>query len=200
MRIAIEGLIGVGKSTVLDILRNKYMLHVEPEPLDAWTLLPQFYRNKPYEAFAFEMQVLSSYCHSNFSGSIVMERSPDTAKDVFVPMLYRDGSLTSTQYQLLNQAAAAMPSLNWADAFVYIRAPTHVCLQRLAWRNRGNESSSVTETYLQRLSEAYDAFFDAARKTVVILDLDGTEGPEEVARQVHEMIEAMRASYTAAYA
>jgi len=193
MRIAIEGLIGVGKSTVLDILRNEYKLHVEPEPLNAWTLLPQFYEDQPREAFAFELQVLCSYCHTAFADNAIIERSPDTARHVFVPMLYRDKCLTDQQFHLLHDVADRMPSLKSADAFVYLRAPVHVCIQRLAWRNRGNEAHTVTDSYLQRLSDAYDVFFDTAKKPVVILDLDGTEGPQEVARQTYHMIEALRA-------
>lgn len=189
VRIAVEGLIGVGKSTVMERLQH---FAVRPEPIASWTLLPQFYKQRGENALAFELQVLCSYCHEDFdAGNIVMERSPDSALGVFVPMLVGEGSLDAQALGLLHAAAAALP-LKRADAFVYICAPAHVCMQRLAWRNRSEESRAVTAAYLAQLEAAYANFFATATVPVETVLLDGTETPEQAAVMVASAIQKLQ--------
>lgn len=192
MRIAIEGLIGIGKSTILEILRDQRDLSIRLEPIESWTLLSQFYASPHQEAFPFELQVLCSYCHDSFDSQAIMERSPDVALHVFVKMLHDDGILSHGEHRLLKEAATSMQSIKWADAFIYLQAPVDVCLQRIAWRNRGSEARSVTKDYLVKLHEAQDRFFSETTKPVLYVDLKGDESPEYVAAKVAECVRLLR--------
>lgn len=186
MRIAIEGLIGVGKSTVLNQLAGQGY-RVELEPLSDWSLLQQFYANQHANATAFEAQVLASYCHNKFSNpDMLMERSPDTAFGVFATMLHQQGRLEGSGMALLRHMYSVLPIYK-ADAFVYIHAPVDVCLARMQWRNRGSESG-VGPEYLDQLNTAYKHFFIQDSRPHVFVSLNGKESPTEVADMVQKAI------------
>lgn len=184
--MAIEGLIGVGKSTVLEILAA-YNYDVRPEPLDAWTLLTQFYRERSANAFAFEAQVLCSYCHDDFgrarTNTVVMERSPDSAVDVFARMLRDEGHLSNSEWAHLKALQQNLP-IKAADAFVYLSAPTDVCKRRIDTRQRASEAGRVTGAYLESLAGAYESFLAYDKRPSVVLRLTGEESPKTVAELV----------------
>lgn len=197
IRISLEGLIGVGKSTVLNILNDIWGLPVAPEPVNQWTLLHQFYEDTPRYALAFESQVLCSYAHSAFHGHsgrpLIMERSPESAYHVFGRLLASSGALTMPQYDTMGTLYSTLPVAR-ADAVVYLSAPPEVCLRRLAWRDRANEASRVSSSYLRDLDMAYRSWLSGpAGLPYKIIDLWGDEEPKAVARMVAEAVEELRA-------
>ena len=198
--IAIEGLIGAGKSTVLKCLEAHYArapgrVRYEAEPLEAWTLLEQFYQDQTSEAFAFEAQVLCSYAHNKFKASggdhlVFTERSAASALGVFVPLLERAGHLPVDQVAKLETLHGNL-GLKRPDIFVYLDLDIDTCLERLAWRNRGNERSAVTRAYLEALKTAYNDFFNRLGEApgtprVVRIEVDPAHSPEIVARQIYD--------------
>ena len=192
MRIALEGLIGVGKSTVLAHLKDVY--HVASEPVASWTLLDDFYIDRQRYAAPFEAQVLASYCGPEFERpDMIMERSPDSAFHVFCKMLHRDNQgLSGSHMQMLRTMYEALP-LHKADAFVYLTAPIEVCLGRLQWRNRGHEAVRVQGEYLVSLDEAYRHFLANDGRPYEIVALNGAEGPAQVAALVSLACERLKA-------
>lgn len=187
MRIAIEGLIGVGKSTVLSKLTDVF--DVALEPVDQWTLLPLFYKDMRHYAAPFETQVLASFCGPQFSPEhIIMERSPDSAFHVFIKMLHRDaGVLSGSQLQMLRGVYDHVGA-HKADAFVYISAPIDVCMQRLQWRNRSAESGHIDAAYLERLHDAYVHFLSTDGRPCKYVVLQGHESPDVVAQLVSNAV------------
>lgn len=193
MRIAIEGLIGVGKSTVLAKLSDVF--DVALEPVDQWTFLPLFYKDMPRYAAAFETQVLASFCGPQFAGpNIVMERSPDSAFHVFIKMLHRDTeALSGSQLQML-RAVYEHVGAHKADAFVYISAPVEVCLERLEWRNRQAEMGHVGPSYLKSLHEAYMHFLSTDGRPFKVVALEGHESPQQVAQLVCAAVMSLKSA------
>ena len=189
MRVAIEGLIGTGKSTVLEHLAQDGY-RVAYEPLDAWTLLPQFYKDTAKHSLAFELQVVNSYCHENYECALdkilLMERSPDSALWVFAEMLRSTGKLSSEDFALLHFMAHKLPVAK-ADAFVYLKLPIDECLKRISWRSRESETTSVTKEYLVSLESFYIKFLER-QALVHIIDLDVNDGPKQVAEKVKECL------------
>jgi len=86
MRVWIEGSIGVGKSTLIQLLsENGYV--TEFEAVEHWTLLPHLYHNPTPEIKAlFEIEVLCSLASRSESAQIT-ERSVGSTMGVFVPLL-----------------------------------------------------------------------------------------------------------------
>jgi deoxyadenosine/deoxycytidine kinase len=218
VRVALEGLIGVGKSTVLNILKEDYGYDVAPEPVDQWTLLEQFYDDRKKYALAFETQVLCSYAHKNFTGprepmaprvraghavahaaahtphscdcaeaTLVLERSPDSAYWVFARMLFEQGCMSEDDLAVLKRLYDTLPVAH-VDHVVYLSASVETCMQRLAWRDRANESRRVSEQYLKDLDSRYLEWLRSAHIGHDIIQVEASEGPADVARRVAKAI------------
>jgi deoxyadenosine/deoxycytidine kinase len=192
-RIALEGLIGIGKSTALSILQSRYKTAYEP--LDAWTLLNQFYADKTENALAFEVQILCSYCHSLFEVSnsvLLMERSPDSAINVFAKSLLQDGHLTKEQYSLIQTCYETMP-VKKADAIIFLDLEPSVCLERIQERNRHAETTLTLET-LVALRSAYLEFIKRAQIPSAIIHLEKQDTPYVVAQKIQSTIQSLHVS------
>ena len=133
MVVAIEGLIGVGKSTVLRELERRGH-SVEFEQVDHWTLLPKMYATQAQDSEAaegirtlFEIQIICSL--ASRSATDFTERSIESAMDIFMPLLVKDEDMKSLIRSVasLAQHRGAPPSL-----YVYLDADVDLCLQRLS--------------------------------------------------------------------
>jgi deoxyadenosine/deoxycytidine kinase len=190
-RIALEGLIGVGKSTVLGILQTNY--RVAYEPLGAWSLLTQFYANKTKYALPFEIQILCSYCHTEFDSSpdsiLLMERSPDSALHVFANSLHRDNHLTDAQYDFLKRCSVALP-VKHADYVIFLDLEPEECLKRIHQRNREAETTVSLEV-LRGLRDAYQTYLQNAPNAIMI-PLQASDGPYEVAEKIEEALRSLQ--------
>jgi deoxyadenosine/deoxycytidine kinase len=190
-RISIEGLIGLGKTTALSILESRY--RVVYEPLDSWTLLTQFYEQKTKYAYPFEIQILCSYCHTQFDvpsdGTLLMERSPDSALHVFAKSLYIDQHLTTEQYQMIEQCYQTMP-LKKADAIVFLDLDPQECLQRILERNRNSETT-ISLDVLEKLRQSYLDFLRESQIPHVIVQISHAEAPTAVAQRIEAAIRSL---------
>jgi len=183
MKIALEGLIGIGKSTVLDLLKGHgYTTLVEP--MEQWSLLDQFYKEPQKYATVFEAQVLCSYAHVKFQHDVIMERSAESAVEVFSRMQNQCGNISDNDFQLLRNLQSKISSV---DAFIYLCMPAKTALERIRIRSRPEEHS-ITLEYLSALQEAYDAFFSNLNKLNVVIRLNGSERPQEVCALVLESL------------
>jgi len=188
MRFALEGLIGSGKSEVIRGLQAKGY-KAELESTEAWTLLPQFYTEQKKYAFAFESQVIASYAHSKYHECNIMERSPDSAIDVFSEILCNTKSLTESQRSKLYAAYTTMPVAR-ADSIIYLDVPVDVCLERIHQRALADPKrlteTLITKEYMDSIREQYSTFFSG--RSVERLKLSGQETIDEVVSQVDSIL------------
>ena len=120
--ITIEGNIGAGKSTLVDILKNKYADRTDvmflQEPVDVWTKISQdgknvlelFYSDQKKYSFAFQVLAYTTRLHmiekaveeATRTGIrvIVMERSLEADRNIFAKMLHDDGLIEDCMYQI----------------------------------------------------------------------------------------------------
>ena len=186
--ISIEGLIGAGKSTVLAKLREAFACDTETEPIEAWTLLDQFYTDQESHAFAFEVQVLCSYKHVRYQRpGLVMERSAESALRVFAPMLQANKKLSSNGLFDLECMANAL-GLRSPDVVVFLDLDVLTCMERLRWRNRDAERRAVTVEYLEQLRQFYLDYLEFVRRSgrrVIMVHVDRSHTPDDIAASVH---------------
>ena len=195
MRIAIEGLIGIGKSTALSMLEGQY--RVAYEPLESWTLLPQFYANKKKFGAVFEAQVLCSFALESFqygnasNETLLMERSPESALHVFARMLLTNGEISNENYELLQRMYQQWPIAK-ADAFIFLDGEPDMCLKRILERERVSETNSIQVSFLKALREAYISFFTKQEKTFLLLHVEPEEKPHQIASRIVSAIETLK--------
>jgi deoxyadenosine/deoxycytidine kinase len=154
--IAIEGLIGAGKTSVLQELRKRGFT-VIPERVAEWTYMDKFYKNPSKYALPFQIQILLSFLKYDLSDElIIVERSPQVSRSVFAKMLSADGILTdddmTTYMELYDHLQPWKP-----DVYIYLDCPLDVCQARL--QSRG-DSHAIPFEYLIELKRYYDIFFN----------------------------------------
>lgn len=167
--ISIEGVIGCGKSTVIDMLNNDGYKSF-PEPINDWTLLSKFYENPSLYAGPIQMQILFSYnkmFHNTLSKHplAIIERSPWSSRYVFAEMHTRNGNISESQ-QLLYESYYDLVSFK-PDYIIYLETSSKIAYDRYLMRNRSSEADMST-TYIKELNEMYD---EAIKNTSIDIEL-----------------------------
>ena len=177
--ISIEGGIGVGKSTVVAHLRRvRPDLHYIDEPVDAWEaagLLDAMYKGT-IPPGTFQIAALSTRMAPLLKAVreghrvIVTERCPWSDFEVFTKTNLSHGSIELTAYKMAYDALmTAMPPT--VELFnVYLTAEVDTLVKRMEMRNRGAErtesdsAKASRRSYLQRLDERHERFYDIGRQ------------------------------------
>lgn len=159
--IAVEGVIGVGKTSLSRMLADRFKARLIEEEVEENPFLASFYSDR--RAFAFQTQMfflLSRYRQQQnlfqqelFSQGIVSDYL--FAKDKIFAYLNLDQNEISLYEHLLPllERNIAQP-----DLVVYLQAEVDVLLKRIKHRGRPFEHAMSRE-YLAELSEAYNHFF-----------------------------------------
>jgi len=162
--ITIEGNIGAGKSTLINMLKERFsdkMAFVE-EQVEVWQhmgILEKFYKNPIKYAFQFQaivletmMKALEDEIKNGDKEIIICDRCPITAIKVFSSNLLDDNILTQRQFDTLQKM---LKGFNYPMAHVYLRTSPKTCLKRMKMRNR-DEETNVTIEYLERLHNKHE--------------------------------------------
>ncbi|GEM85926.1 deoxynucleoside kinase [Meiothermus granaticius] len=161
MYVVIEGVIGVGKTTLTRLLAQR--LGAEPllEVVEENPFLPLFYQDPA--KYSFQVQVfflLSRYKQllplsqpSLFAGGIVADYFFD--KDAIFAAMNLEGPEWNLYSDLYANLAPRIPA---PDLTVYLRAPLPVILERIRRRGRTFERE-ISPAYLECLVQSYERHF-----------------------------------------
>ncbi|MGH2544363.1 MAG: deoxynucleoside kinase, partial [Ardenticatenaceae bacterium] len=158
--IAIEGVIGVGKTTLARLLQPVYEAELVLETFEENPFLASFYSDP--ERYAFQAQVvflLSRYEQQRRVGALA-GRAPLIsdylfAKDRLFARLNLHGDEWTTYLRLHEVLAERIVQ---PDLVVFLRASVATLMARIVERGRSYERS-MSRDYIARLAAAYDAFF-----------------------------------------
>jgi deoxyadenosine/deoxycytidine kinase len=123
------------------------------------TILSKFYKNPAKHAFAFQVMafstrltILREAIQQNPDVEIILcERSLDADKEIFAKMLYDDGVIEDTDYQIYNMfynEITKQPEVKQLSGVIYINADPEVSFERTKIRARDSEST-ITLGYLK---------------------------------------------------
>lgn len=164
--IIIEGQIGVGKTTMGEILEQELGIKLYRELTQESThrLLDKFYADK--QRWAFTLQV--HFLNERFRMIKQIFRAGGGALDrsifgdrIFAEMLHDDGDMSDEEFETYSTLLDNMlehaqnPTL-----LVYLDCSVDTALERITKRNRGLESS-IPRSYLENLNSRYLAWYDA---------------------------------------
>ena len=192
MRIAVDGIIGCGKSTAIAGLSWKLRgsASVHPEPVEKWKpLLEKFYADPSSAAMDLQMRVLLDFAGIEEDGTVkIVERSPATTRNVFGSLAHVKGWLTETQWSTFKEVDDI---IGWTpDAIVYIDTPVDECLRRVSKRSPpGSAHEPPDLDYLRELALKYDVLLKFAG--VPVVRVDGSKSHEEVLKDVADAIDRL---------
>lgn len=183
--VVVAGNIGVGKSTLVARLAQRWGWQAAHEPNDENPYLVDFYADM--RAWAFHSQVFfltrrleqhNLICANDLP--TLQDRSVYEDAEVFARNLHAQGHLAgrdwTTYYELYSTMARIIRP---PDVIVYLRASVETLLARIAQRGRDYERD-IPPTYLAQLNGLYDDWArraDVTRvRTIDADDLNWAEG------------------------
>jgi deoxyguanosine kinase len=176
MYIAIEGVIGVGKTTLARLLQPAFRAGLLLEVFEENPFLSSFYSDR--ERYAFQTQVfflLSRYYQQRRTVQELLAQSENLIADytfekdsLFAQINLKGGELD--MYYRVHEALAE--KIMVPDLVVYLRADTEVLMQRIAFRDRPYERN-MEYAYIEELNQAYESFYadhKIRRSPVLLVD------------------------------
>jgi deoxyguanosine kinase len=189
MYIAIEGVIGVGKTTLARMLQPTFDSWLLLEVFEENPFLSDFYSDRA--RYAFQTQIfflLSRYHQQRRTVSELLAQTNNLVADytfekdaLFAQINLRGDELE--MYYRVHEALAEkiMPP----ELIVYLKAETGTLMQRIAQRDRSYERN-MERSYIEELNQAYESFFAdhrSRRSPVLAIDtnqLDYVRRPEDL--------------------
>jgi deoxyguanosine kinase len=159
--IAVEGPIGVGKTTLAQQLSEHFKGRLILELAEDNPFLPDFYKNR--ERFAFHTQVF-------FLMSRFRQQEEFSTYDLFTETVVSDYlfakdrifaslNLSERELALYDRVTTVLEqNIVWPDLVIYLTASLDVLMGRIKERNR-NFEKAFDKDYLAQLCDAYSNFF-----------------------------------------
>ncbi|MHB1026142.1 MAG: deoxynucleoside kinase [Desulfobacteria bacterium] len=191
--IAIEGPIGVGKSSLAKLLAQKYASRLVKEEVAGNPFLERFYENP--RKFAFQTQLfflLSRYRQQRelaqgdlFEGGLVCDYI--LAKDKIFALINLEDDEISLYESIYKLLVSTLPK---PDLVIYLQARPEVLLSRV--RKRGiTYERNISLDYLRTLSDAYNEYFFHYNETPLLVvntsEIDFVESPRDLEHLVREV-------------
>ncbi|MCJ7520423.1 MAG: deoxynucleoside kinase [Anaerolineaceae bacterium] len=178
MYIAIEGVIGVGKTSLARLLQPSLDANLLLEVFEENPFLSSFYQDRSRYAFQTQMFFLLSRYHQQrrsvpdmISGSKPLISDYTFDKDALFARINLAGDELEMYYKLHEALAEKIPAPNLV---VYLRATTDTLMHRITLRDRSYERS-IERDYIQTLNLAYDDYFLQSNRTSPVLVVDTNE-------------------------
>jgi deoxyguanosine kinase len=177
MYIAVEGVIGVGKTTLVRMLKERFEAQVCLEVFEENPFLSNFYTDR--ERFGFQTQIfflLSRYHQQRRDVPGVLAEGRNLLSDYTFEKdaIFAELNLTGDELEMYHKVHQALAEkVPVPDLTVYLRAETDILMNRITLRDRPYERD-MDRGYIHDLNQTYDRFFDRARsdKLVLVLDTD----------------------------
>ena len=200
MYIAIEGVIGVGKTTLARLLQPAFRAGLLLEVFEENPFLSDFYVDR--ERYAFQTQIfflLSRYHQQRRTVTDLLGQTENLIadytfeKDALFARINLHGDELEMYYRVHEALAEKIVV---PDMVVYLRADTEVLMQRISFRDRPYERN-MDRSYIEELNQAYESFFadhQSRRSPVLVMDTNNldyvrsTEDLEWVADRIRQRL------------
>jgi deoxyguanosine kinase len=163
MYFAIEGVIGVGKTTLARLLQNSFDAEL------------QFYSDRARYAFQTQIFFLLSRYHQQrreIPELIANGRNVISDYTFEKDALFAGVNIHGDELDVYHEVHEALAEkITRPDLIVYLHADTEVLMQRIASRDRSYERQ-MERGYIEELGKAYDEFFSRHGRSTPVLILE----------------------------
>ncbi len=183
MKIVIDGLIGAGKSTQVDILSKTLGISTVREPIDEWPL-DLFYSNPDRWGFLMQVAVLNSFVKLRNTDGI-FERSPESTRRVFWQNLVDSGAVNDTEDGVFQ---SLFRNVSWSpDITILIDKSPELCFEHIHKRTQDGDSK-ITLEYLKKLHSYYENF----KKMPGVITIDGNRSISEISEDIIKTVRLLQ--------
>lgn len=191
--IAIEGVIGAGKTSLARILSERYNARLVLEEFEDNPFLPQFYQDRARYAFQTQLSFLASRFHQQknlttmdlFSDFLISDYLFDKDR-IFARLNLSDDELALYDriYGIMSSYAAK------PDLVIFIQCSVDRLMQNISQRGRSYEKD-ISPDYLLELNDAYNHFFHHYDRSPLLIinatEIDFVNNPDHL-RYIEEQI------------
>jgi deoxyadenosine/deoxycytidine kinase len=169
--IAIEGPIGVGKTSLANLMSKELSARLVREEFDENPFLPDFYKDP--ERFAFQTQLfflLQRYRQQQELRQVDMFQKLLVTDYMFVKdRLFASLNLGEKEMQLYDTVANLLErNIIKPDLVIYLQADTDTLMKNIALRGREMETD-ITYEYIDALSQVYTEYFFRYQDTPLVI-------------------------------
>jgi deoxyadenosine/deoxycytidine kinase len=206
--ISIEGNIGAGKSTFVNIIKNNVPnTEIVSEPIEIWkktvdadneNILDKFYKNIPRWAYTFQnfacitrMMKIEDTLRETTAELVFLDRSLATDKYIFEKMLHDGKQISELEHNIYNL---------WCDFYykyvrpelenitIYLRCNPLTALERIKKRGR-TEEQNISISYLTDLHNYHEKWLmennEKSKSNVIVINTDKDfENDEEYQKEI----------------
>lgn len=177
--LVIEGNIGAGKTTLAQMISERYQTKLVLEQFADNPFLPKFYENQEQYSFPLEMAFLAErYNQLNRELSHFDLFSPFTVSDYYFmkSLIFAQNTLQPDEYNLYRQFFTIIyDKMPKPDLYVYLHKDTDLLLKNIAIRGRSYETY-ITKEYLEKITQGYFSYFrQQSDIPVLIIDTNGID-------------------------
>jgi len=183
--IVVEGVIGVGKTSLSKLLSERLQAKLVLEEVEENPFLKDFYKDRERFAFQTQMHFLFSRYQQQRSLRQMELFAERTVSDYLFQKdrIFAGLTLSDRELALYERLVAWLElDVMKPDVVVYLQARTDTLMERIARRARPFERD-MERTYIEQLNEAYNHFFfhyaDAPLLVVNTSSIDFVKNPED---------------------
>ncbi len=198
--VAVAGNIGVGKSTLVNLLCRELGWEPFYEPEAENPYLADFYRDMKTWAFHSQIFFLTHRLRIHrrlidHPNSVIQDRSVYEDAEIFAHNLYNQGQISERDYGTYRELYRVLSGfLPPPDLVIYLRASVDTLLRRIRRRGRDYERK-ISPDYLAQLNALYDTWIAdfglCPVLTVPADDLDYVQHPGHLALIVQKVQEKL---------
>ena len=169
--IAIEGPIGVGKTSLANMMAKELGARLVLEEFDENPFLPEFYKDP--ERFAFQTQLfflLQRYRQQQELRQVDIFQNLLVTDYMFVKdRLFASLNLNEKEIQLYDTVANLLErNIIKPDLVIYLQADTETLMKNIDKRGRDMESE-ITYDYIDALGQVYTEYFFRYQETPLVI-------------------------------
>jgi deoxyguanosine kinase len=180
MYVAVEGVIGVGKTSLARLLQPSFNAALLLEVFEENPFLSDFYTDRARYAFQTQIFFLLSRYHQQrravpeaiaSQGALISDYTFE--KDALFARINLAGDELDMYFKVHTALAEKIPA---PDLLVYLRAETETLMHRIAARDRSYERA-MQRDYITSLGKAYDDFFmpRQGQSDVLVIESDALD-------------------------
>lgn len=197
--IVVDGVVGSGKTTLMNILKEELGVSGFEEPVTDNPILGKFYHDR--KRYAFPLQIF--FLNRRFrmlkkaqakKVSSVMDRSI-YGDVIFAKLLHDGGDMEKDEFDLYQDLLTNMlDHIEAPKLMIYLRADVDTAVDRIEKRGRDYEQI-VERDYWERLNREYEAYFSAYNLSKLLIieakDYDIRDSEEDRKKVVKLVREAL---------